>query len=175
MRIAEVKPRRPTTTQYLFMCLTNARGLGSTFRGASLAWVLRSLLRSLAFRAALLVRGRSHPAQVVDEPVTGQHRDPLERAGLLEEVGRAGNDDEFARTGIMAWARRFRSQHQLIGPPTMRSVGATTLVRPRPPVGPAAAGHHRRHPHTRIGGSGQGRARAGAGTEVADRQRGGVG
>jgi len=55
-------------------------GLGA--RPAKLASeVLSYLPCPMAFRAALRVCGRSHPAQVVDEPVTGQPRDPLERAG----------------------------------------------------------------------------------------------
>ena len=42
-------------------------------------------------------------------------------------------------------------------------------------IGPAAAGHHRCHLHPRIGGRDQRRARPGAGAEVADGQRRGIG
>jgi hypothetical protein len=42
-------------------------------------------------------------------------------------------------------------------------------------IGPAPAGHHGPDLYSRIRGRDQGRARAGARAEVADRQRGGVG
>ena len=42
-------------------------------------------------------------------------------------------------------------------------------------VGPAAAGHHRANLHPRIGGRDQGRAGTGAGAEIADGQRRGIG
>ena len=92
-------------------------------------------------------RGLPSPrkAQVVDEPVAGQHRDLLKCAGFFEEVSGARNHGELALAGY----RGPRPSIQLRvpprrDPPTISSVGARTLVSDSPgEIGPAAAGDHR--------------------------------
>ena len=68
----------------------------------------------MAFRAELLVCGRSRPAQVVDEPVAGQHRDLLKCARFFEEVGGAGNDGELALTGHHGLGASIHPQHYVV-------------------------------------------------------------
>ena len=88
---------------------------------------------------------RVGPGQVGEEPVAGQAGDPLQGAGLLEQVGGAGDDDEAARAGQpragppverRAPARRRRRRSAGSGACTCGSRGAGQ-------VGPAAAGDDR--------------------------------
>ena len=51
---------------------------------------------------------------MVDEPVAGQHRDLLERAGFLEEVGGAGNDGELALSGHHGLGSSIQFQYHVI-------------------------------------------------------------
>ena len=75
----------------------------------------------------------------------------------------------------MAWALSIRPQYHLVTTTHDQQRRRDDFGQRRTgQVGPPAPGHHRPHPHTGVRGRDQGRARPGAGTEVADRQPGGV-
>jgi len=75
-------------------------------RPAELAKWRAGILLGDDFSCCTKVCGRSHPAQLVDEPIAGQRRDVLERAAFFEEVGGAGNDGRTASPANPVPARR---------------------------------------------------------------------
>ena len=110
-------------------------------------------LCAMTFRPALRIGGRSQPAQMVNEPVAGQHRHLREGARLLEEMSGRGITTISHVPRITAPARRFRSRTISSYPPTIEQRGRVHFgQRLTRQVGPPAAGHHRCHLHPRIGG-----------------------
>ena|SRR6516165_7049357 len=84
-------------------------------RPAELAKWRAGILLGDDFSCCTRVCGRSHPAQLVDEPIAGQRRDVLERAAFFEEVGGAGNDGRTASPRIRS-PRGDQSSDGLICP-----------------------------------------------------------
>ena len=125
---------------------------------------------AIAFRTLLSAGSQGH--QVAGEPVTGQYRDPLEGAGFFEKVGGARNHNKPAPAGHCGLCAALQFQHHGVAAPhdqqCRRDHVGQRLARQ---IGPSPARHDRCHLHPGIGGRDQGRARCGAGAEIADGQR----
>jgi len=111
------------------------------------------------------------PAQVVDEPVTGQLRHLFERAPLFEQMCGAGNNGEFALPGHRSLGSSVQFEDHLVASAhDQQSRRNDVRQRATGEIGPAAAGDNRADVRAGIGGRYQRRARPSTCAEVADRQ-----
>lgn len=112
---------------------------------------------------------------MVGEPITGEHRNLLERAGFFEQMSGTGNHGERALARDCGLRPSIQFQRHFIASPDDQQRRCVDFgQRPTGEVGPPAAGDHRCDVHSGIGGRDQGRARSRTGTEIADRQRRGI-
>lgn len=117
-------------------------------------------------------RGCGLVCQMPDEPVPGQGGGLLQGPGLLEQMRRTGyhGDPAFPLNRLLCLAIQF--EHQLVAFADDQQGRRGHLAQVRAgQVGPAPAGHHRCDVGPLVRRGGQGRARAGAGTEIAHGQR----
>jgi len=97
---------------------------------------------------------------LVDEPIAGQRRDPLERARLLEKVRGARNHSEIALAGHRGLGSSIHLQHHVITTADDQQRRCTDPgQRVARKIGPAPAGDDRNHVDAGIGRRGQRRAR----------------
>src|SRR5215208_113991 len=114
-------------------------------------------------------------SKVIHKPAGGEVGDYLERARLLEEVRRAGDDLDLVLTPHMAGCVTVHLEHSLVASAHDQERGRADRVEAgASQVGPAATRHDRPHGRVGLGCRPQRRTRARAGAEEADRKRTGV-
>ena len=65
---------------------------------------------------------------MVGEPITGEHRNLLERVGFVEQMSGTGNHGERALARDCGLRPSIQFQRHFIASPTISSVGAWTFV-----------------------------------------------
>src|SRR5690606_15279364 len=113
------------------------------------------------------------PAEVAPEPPGRQAGDLLQRARLLEEMGRAGHDDEFLLGAQRVVRLPVQADDDVVEPADDQERRRADLAeRVAGQIGAAAAGDDRLDPRRLLRGGDERRRRAGARAEVPDRERG---
>src|SRR5262245_29584190 len=88
---------------------------------------------------------RLTPGEVRRKPRRRETGDLLERAGLLEQVRRAGNDLEALRRGELCERSAVEGEHLVIGAPDDEQRRRANALDGRREVGPTPAGDDRAH------------------------------
>jgi hypothetical protein len=150
LRIAAAKPTRPKMAQCLFMCLTNAHGPGSTFRGASRVSALISA-PPRGFSCCTTGSRSQPPGSSGRGTSRGPAPRPARACQVFREVGVTWNGGELAPTGHHGLGSSISvpvPRHH--GPPR----SAVSVCEPWSATGPRGRavlrGHHRCNVHPRV-------------------------